>query len=70
MVLRFRVHLLVFIFSLLSDDKIISAKEAYTKEGRFEPESGRQTRQVRDQLHNREVENDDEMPYAPEDDEA
>jgi len=52
------------------DDKIISAKEAYTKEGRFEPESGRQTRQVRDQLHNREVENDDEMPYAPEDDEA
>lgn len=33
------------------DDKIISAKEAYTKEGRYEPESGRQTRQVRDQLH-------------------
>lgn len=40
------------------DDKIISAKEAYTKEGRFEPESGRQTRQVRDQVHSRDLDHD------------
>jgi MIP family channel proteins len=40
------------------DDKIISAKEAYTKEGRYEPESGRQTRQARDRAHNDELNND------------
>jgi len=40
------------------DDKIISAKEAYTKEGRYEPESGRQTRMVRDQLHSEQMQHD------------
>jgi len=44
------------------DDKIISAKEAFTKEGTFEPESGRQTRMVREQLHPRKEEYLEEIP--------
>lgn len=40
------------------EDKIISAKEAFTKEGRFEPESGRQTRQVRDAAHSDQLHHD------------
>lgn len=44
------------------DDKIISAKEAFTKEGRFEPESNRQTRMVRDQKRQVREEYIEEIP--------
>ncbi len=48
--------------NMRSDDKIISAKEAFTKEGTFEPESGRQTRQARQVKNAASDEFVDEMP--------
>lgn len=47
------------------DDKIISAKEAYTKEGNYEPESRRETRMVREQKlteHKEDYVDEDDVP--------